>query len=218
MTYLQHYSQLSCSQRESGTSPSISQGKIHHGYRRLVRLFGIRPTRRIGRLFNGYSRDPQVSPKCCWLWPLFLAQLGRSVERNYALEFIVPAITHENIRYYILGKGGLNALAIPSQIEPRSSALWCSPTELTYGLLLTSKHYPQFEPRSPTLATSPSNAVPISTMPYAELNSSECVVRFTSISHDSSQFMAQAYLAANSARKNSSGMPNRRTLRCRLNE
>ncbi|HEY1741629.1 MAG TPA: hypothetical protein VGG18_00580 [Granulicella sp.] len=33
-------------------------------------------------LFDGYPRDSGVPPRSCWLWPLFLAQLGRSVERE----------------------------------------------------------------------------------------------------------------------------------------
>jgi hypothetical protein len=37
-----------------------------------------------------------------YLWHSYVDQ---SIE-NYAVEFVVPALTHEDIRYYTLGKGG----------------------------------------------------------------------------------------------------------------
>ena len=48
-----------------------------------------------------------------YLWHSYVDQ---SIE-NYAVEFAVPVLTHEDIRYYTLGKGGF-AIA-PAMRSPR---------------------------------------------------------------------------------------------------
>jgi hypothetical protein len=71
----------------------------------------------------GYSR---------YLWH---SDVDQSIE-NYAVEFVVPALTHEDIRYYRLGKGGLlNAPAMRSAASS-SHAPMPEPQPLTAAKLL----------------------------------------------------------------------------------
>jgi hypothetical protein len=77
----------------------------------------------------GYSMATNETPEfhqgaagyARYLWHSFADQ---SIE-NYAVEFIVPALTHEDIRYYTLGKGGFfkrTGYALSRAVITRSDA------------------------------------------------------------------------------------------------